>query len=286
MSDRLRDPIAFIRVNGGAAYVKRLISEGGRIVPWTRPLLRATGLYGWTLPTRARLAQAWLRGEGLEVGAQAAPLAVPAGVRVRYVDTATCEETLASFPHLDPASVVTPDLITDGFRLDGVGDGTQDFVIANHVLEHSPDPIDVLRCWLRVLRRGGVLFASVPIAARCFDRDRPITALAHLIEDFEVARREGPDALAERNRPHYHEWMTLSMPALSREEGRPLLSPDEQAAYEEAALRKRQEIHFHTFTPESYRTLLLHVGGMADRRATLLTSAVANNEVIAVVRRS
>jgi ubiquinone/menaquinone biosynthesis C-methylase UbiE len=39
-----------------------------------------------------------------------------------------------------------------------LADSSQDFVIANHLLEHLPDPIGALKEWYRVLRAGGTLF--------------------------------------------------------------------------------------------------------------------------------
>jgi len=41
-------------------------------------------------------------------------------------------------------------------------DGTFDFVILHHVLEHVTDPLDILRQLAGALREGGVLFVGVP----------------------------------------------------------------------------------------------------------------------------
>jgi hypothetical protein len=41
------------------------------------------------------------------------------------------------------------------------------------------------------------MYAIVPLAAECFDRERDITTLRHMIEDFEVARDKGAAALSD-----------------------------------------------------------------------------------------
>src|SRR5689334_21126181 len=63
---------------------------------------------------------------------------------------------------------------------------SQDFLLASHVLEHSPNPIGTLIEWDRVIRPGGVLFLIVPHKERTADRVRPRTSLAHVVEDFQT----------------------------------------------------------------------------------------------------
>lgn len=59
-------------------------------------------------------------------------------------------------------------------------DDSVDFVLASHVLEHFPDPIRALEEWRRVARERIVLV--IPHRDRTFDRDRPLTPLAELVE--------------------------------------------------------------------------------------------------------
>ena len=59
--------------------------------------------------------------------------------------------------------------------------GSKDFVLASHVLEHTPDPIKALEEWWRVIRPGGFVYLIVPHKERTFDKDRPRTPLAELI---------------------------------------------------------------------------------------------------------
>ena len=74
------------------------------------------------------------------------------------------------------------DIIARGHELP-LDDDSYDFVLASHVIEHIPDPIAALKEWARVARRYIVLV--VPHRDRTFDRDRPLTPLAELIERHE-----------------------------------------------------------------------------------------------------
>jgi SAM-dependent methyltransferase len=147
--------------------------------------------------TRELLARHYLRGSGIEVGAFASPLPVPAGVLVQYVDKYTLSDmseahtiaglTLADFG-VDLGTIIQPDIVDDGETLSKVGDYTQDFVIANHVLEHFEDPIQGFKNMMRVLKHDGILYLSLPEMRHSFDRNRQPTPVEHLIRDYE----EGP----------------------------------------------------------------------------------------------
>lgn len=209
--------------------------------------------------TRVDLAARHLRGAGLEIGALHAPLRVPDGVVVRYVDRLTRHESIRIFPELDPAQIVEPDYVMDGFSLPEIDTGSQDFVIANHVLEHTPNPLAALAAWHRVLRPRGVIFAGVPLADRTFDRGRLITPPQHILMDW-MERRDSAQ-VTQSDLPHYREWVAVSLRAISRQNGTPL-PPFDAAEIERVAcerLAQSDEIHFHTFSCTAYRELLTQV---------------------------
>jgi predicted SAM-dependent methyltransferase len=148
---------------------------------------------------RLLFAQLYLAGEGLEIGALDSPQPLPAGARVRYVDRLTVEELRTHYPGLD---IVDVDLVEDGERLPSIPPSSQDFIIANHFLEHCEDPIGTLQTLTSRVRPGGVLLMSVPDADQTFDAKRPSTPWEHLVEDHEQG--------AERSRrAHYEEWVRL-----------------------------------------------------------------------------
>ncbi|MBV9252050.1 MAG: methyltransferase domain-containing protein [Acetobacteraceae bacterium] len=84
----------------------------------------------------------------------------------------------------------------------GVEPESQDFIIANHVLEHVEDPLKALRSVSRVLRGNGIAYLALPDKRYTFDKERETTTLQHLQRDH----LEGPDwSLAE----HYDEWVRV-----------------------------------------------------------------------------
>jgi len=134
---------------------------------------------------RDRLVQL-LSGTGLEIGALHRPITAP-HLKVRYVDRLSKKEALKHYPELAPqeSQIVEPDIIDDAETLRTVTDKSQDFLIANHVIEHMRDPIGALLNWARVLRNHGRLFLAVPNKENTFDKERPITTVEHLLSDHE-----------------------------------------------------------------------------------------------------
>lgn len=207
---------------------------------------------------RENLAKKYLGGCGLEIGALHLPLAVPTGVTVRYVDLATREEQIRLHPELPADRIVHTDYVDDGFALRTIEPASQDFVIANHVLEHSPNPLQVLMNWGRVVKPGGILFISTPLADKCFDKGRSITSIEHLIEDYRLCGSGNTSAYALANREHYREWLTVSEPAIRRSRGEEVkpLSPEQLECDIDSFSSRSTEIHFHTFTQQSFMQML------------------------------
>lgn len=206
---------------------------------WRRARRWAGGDPFWRF--HARLAREFLRGAGIEVGALHNPLPVPRGVSVRYVDRMTKPDLLAHYPDLDPRRLVDVDVVDDGERLATVPDGSQDFVVVNHFLEHTQDPITAVGHFVRVLRPGGVVYMALPDKRFTFDRTRPVTPLAHLWDDH----ARGP---AGSRRGHYEEFVAAA-------EG--LTDPAAVRDRAEHYLRHDYSIHFHVWTQREMVELLL-----------------------------
>ena len=181
------------------------------------------------------LSKHFISGCGIEVGAAANPTPVSDEVRVTYVDRFTRAEIQSQHPELANYNLIEPDIVSDGMDLAVVGSGSQDFVIANHMIEHAQDPISVLKSFFRVLREGGVLFLTIPDKRFTFDKDRNETSISHLIEDHEV----GPTA---SRLEHYGEWARLHGESLSSKD---LSSWSENL-----------DIHYHVWTPLGFLSFI------------------------------
>jgi predicted SAM-dependent methyltransferase len=148
------------------------------------------------------IAAAYLRGSGLEIGALHNPLPVPKSAHVKYVDRLAVNELRNQYPELASEPLVDVHIVDDGEELVAIPDASQDFVIANHFLEHCQNPIRALLNHFRVLKPHGILYLTLPDKRHSFDCDRPSTALEHLWRDF----HEGP---AWSRRQHVEEYVTL-----------------------------------------------------------------------------
>ena len=141
----------------------------------------------------------YLKGEGIEIGALHLPLAVPPSAKVKYVDRMEVADLKRQYPELNEVELVNTDIIDDGELLNTISDESQDFVIANHFIEHCQNPFLALSNMFRVLKPGGILYLAIPDKRYTFDRDRPVTSVEHVIADYE----QGP---AWSRRQHFEEW--------------------------------------------------------------------------------
>jgi SAM-dependent methyltransferase len=218
---------------------------------------------------RRHLAGRYLRGDGLEVGALHLPLGLPRGARARYVDRMSVEDLRAHYPELDEYDLVTPDFIDDGEELASVPSGSMDFVVVNHLIEHTQDPIGALLAQARVLREGGILYLAAPDRRRTkFDRNRTETPLEHLFRDHE----EGPEWSRAQ---HYEEWSRLAIE-----------TPADEVATHAAQLEAEDySIHFHTFTLTSFLALLLRAREAYGLPLEVVAAETNNHEFIVIARR-
>jgi SAM-dependent methyltransferase len=218
---------------------------------------------------RSRLANQYLAGEGIEIGALHIPLRVPGNASVSYVDRLSVPELREHYPELDDYDVVAPDIIDDGERLTSISDASYDFVIANHMIEHCEDPIGTIASHIRVLKPGGVIYMAVPDCRFTFDRNRPVTPLAHVMRDHlegtEWSRRE-----------HYEEW-AVHIDGVESDQVSRRADELEQLQY---------SIHFHVWTPAAFLEML--TACRRDFGLPLEVDALERNdhEFIVIIRRA
>ena len=138
--------------------------------------------------------------------------------------------------------------ICEAVDLKSVASESYDFVLSSHALEHVANPLRALREWLRVLKEGGVLVLVVPHKDGTFDHRRPVTSLAHLVQDYERGT-------TENDLTHLPEILELHD-----------LSKDTQAGTVEAFKERSSNnltnrcLHHHVFDTKLIVKLLDHLG--------------------------
>jgi SAM-dependent methyltransferase len=134
----------------------------------------------------------YLSGEGVEIGALAWPLSLPGHVRCRYVDLLPTEDLKRIYK--DYRDLIIPvDIIDNGETLESLSEDSQDFIIANHFLEHVVNVIRTLKRWYEVLKADGILFLSVPDRRFTADQVRQRTPHKHLFDEFKQNVTEIPE---------------------------------------------------------------------------------------------
>lgn len=258
---------------------------------------------------RESLAARFLRGSGIEIGALHKPLKVPDGVIVRYVDYKTLEANRARYPELSGEAIVETDIVDDGFVLRHFEDASLDFIVANHAIEHSPDPYGTLLSWARKVRPGGILYFAVPVAEKCFDKGRPLASVQHLLSDHTDFLAGDVNRLLSTTYAHLLDFMQVSDRAIRVANGLNPMTESEardfagrlvaglasrldaaEATYDARisafveSLNKLYDVHYHAFSPTSLHRFLREVArreGFFDLEAF---EKSGSGEVIAVVR--
>jgi SAM-dependent methyltransferase len=228
-------------------------------------------------PVRREFAHRYISGSGLEIGALNRPLDVPDDARVSQVDRMSVADLRRHYPEMEQLELPEVDVVDNGETLATVAGGSQDFIIANHFLEHTADPIRTIGNHLSKLKPGGVLFYAVPDKRYSFDFRRPITPLEHMVRDHE-------EGAAGSRAQHYEEWARF------------VASTDEERAtegFEELARQRAREldaadysIHTHTWDQASFLELILHCRERFDEAVEIEAVAQHSLELVVVLRKS
>jgi SAM-dependent methyltransferase len=226
--------------------------------------------------SRAELAAGYLSGDGIEIGALHSPTAIPAHARTRFVDRKPTAELRKEYSELADLDLIEVNVIDDGETLEKIPDGSVDYIIANHFLEHTEDPIGTIGTHLRKLRAGGALFYAVPDKRYTFDFRRPLTPVEHMIRDFE----EGSQVSRQG---HYEEWtrLTLDPPAAGNEEFFENWATDRAAELE----GENASIHMHVWTQGEFLAMVLHCRERYDEAFDIEAAVRIGPEFVVVLRK-
>jgi predicted SAM-dependent methyltransferase len=217
---------------------------------------------------RPELAAQYLKGHGIEIGALHTPQKVPSGISVKYVDRQNVAELRRHYPELSGYSFVNVDIVDDGEKLKTLKNNSQDFIIANHFIEHCEDPIGTIKNHLRILKPQGILFMAVPDMRYTFDSNRPLTTLDHLNQDY----LSGPE---KSRKNHYLDWSKYFLKITG-------LNARQQA---QKLMESKYSIHFHVWSKDSFSDFLIMINRKYNMGFRVETVADNINEFIVVVRK-
>jgi SAM-dependent methyltransferase len=255
------DAVTLARTRGFNVFLDRLRSPRA----W-RHLL-----YGWTQirDRRSALGRRYLAGSGLEIGALHKPQAVSLGAHVTYVDHLDQAGLRAEYPELNRVRLVDVDILDDAETLTSVAAQSQDFIIANHYLEHCENPLGAIRSHLEKVKTGGLLFYTLPDRNMTFDWKRHNTPFAHLVADDE----RGPE---QSRVDHYRDWVRHVV-------------GKEGAAVEATSRRlmtRHYSIHFHCWDKPSLRAFFVAARAYLDEQFSIVECRPNGPEMVFVLRRS
>jgi SAM-dependent methyltransferase len=127
-------------------------------------------------------------GFGLEIGPSYSPLLPKAeGFNVEVLDHASQEELrkkYEGFAGVDIDKIEIVDFISDGRPMtDVIGMKSRyDYIVASHVIEHTPDLVGFLQDCAALLKEGGSLLLAIPDKRFCFDVFRPPTSVGQIVQ--------------------------------------------------------------------------------------------------------
>lgn len=134
-------------------------------------------LYGLVLPSLT----------GVEIGPLDKPIILRSESKILYADHADTESLRKKYANdtsVNADAIPGIDIILAGNNLAAsAGHDSLDYIVASHVIEHTPDFIGFLLDCVHALREGGVLCLAVPDCRYTFDVFRRHTFL----EDVEIA---------------------------------------------------------------------------------------------------
>lgn len=191
---------------------------------------------------------AYLSGSGIEIGALHRPVDAK-HLKVKYVDRMKNDELFIQYPELKGLPLVDVHIVDDAETLSTLSPNSEDFVIANHVIEHMVSPIKALLTWQKVLKKGGKLFLAVPDKNYTFDKGREYTDFSHILEDFN-------NPSEERDYIHFEEFALHASCRTFK------VRPEEE--YKELAKElwdRQYSIHYHVW---DYNTFNIFLDNLAE----------------------
>jgi hypothetical protein len=140
---------------------------------------------------------------GLEIGPSHNPIAPKSlGYNVHVIDHISREQLIHKYRDhgVDLSKIEEVDFVWRGERYSELIGKTKcyDWIIASHLIEHTPDLISFLNDCEAILKDDGVISLVIPDKRYCFDHHRPITGISKIIDSyFQKSTIHTPGTVAE-----------------------------------------------------------------------------------------
>lgn len=204
-------------------------------------------------------------GYGLEIGPSFNPLAPKKdGYKVHILDHMDREQLIAKYTghHVPLENIEEVDFVWNGEDYSELTGKSKyyDWIIASHLIEHTPDLIGFLNNCDSILKDDGVISLVIPDKRYCFDHYRPITGISQVIDGhFQKNKIHTPGTVAE-----YYLDRTTKNGEIAWYSNAPgtyefAYSLDEAVQALDLALKENTYVDLHSwcFVPHSFR-LILH----------------------------
>lgn len=218
---------------------------------------------------RKMIADIFIKGSGIEIGALQNPLPVNNDVSVTYVDKYSIEHSRELYPELDSFILKDVDIFDDGETLELIPDDSQDFIIANHFIEHCKDFISTIKTHLKKLKTGGVLYYAVPDKRYTFDKDRNLTTWLHISDDYK-------NIIAERQIIHIKEWIEIV---------EHITDKDLFLQRADEIIDTNYSIHYHVWTMHSFLNHLIKLDEYSGPEFEIELAVNNTHEFIIILRK-
>jgi predicted SAM-dependent methyltransferase len=209
-------------------------------------------------------------GSGLEIGAGHKPLAPKKqGYHVKIMDHATRQELIEKYKdhEVDTDQIEEVDYVWRGEPIDElVGEEIRfDYIIASHLIEHTPDLVSFLRQLSNILKPDGVISLVIPDKRYCFDYYRFPSSTGDILQAYLERRTKHSPGVVFDHLAHAAKlngsisWAQQISGKLS------LVHSFEEAidGFEQAKISDSYiDVHHWRFTPASFRLILCDLRSM------------------------
>lgn len=234
-------------------------------------------------------------GYGIEIGPSHSAIAPKRqGFNVEIIDHIDKEGLIEKYKdhNVDTSSIEEVDHIWKGEPYSELVKKrhSYDWIIASHVIEHTPNLIRFLNDCSDLLNDNGTLVLAVPDKRYCFDHFRPITSLSSVIDGhFENRTNHTPGSTAEYYLNVISKGGKIAWDSTENGQTEFIHSPQEakKKMIESWKTQHYTDLHAWCFTPSSFRLLIsdLNTLGLINLKESQFYDTIGCEFIISLSRK-